>query len=446
MKGFPMAIMQLDNRKSVLLDTFAQAQDNFSFPGWWESLITKGRDTFEALPIPDAKTEGWRETNLAPFFNPQRKWNFIKQQTTCDEHIPEVIAKYYSPSVIWENGAINIKNLAQKDASSLNIIRFKDAVQNGQEHVIQKGLSEGQEPQHIFEALSDMFTYDGILFYLPQGVVIEEPIHVVIISSSNNYDTIDTPRLLIALDKNAQASITVHYVSSTDDNHALWVNAKEQILLGKNAHLKFLHSVQGSDKTLRFLSASARLEQDSSLNYNFLHLSGQFVRSEMDVSILGENVQTQINGLTTNRDNHFSETQQLLQHLKGYGTSRIDCRGLGKDRSKTLYRGKIYIAPHAQKSDSIQQFKGLSLSEQATIDAKPQLEIYADDVRCTHGATVGPPSPELVYYFQARGISSNKARNLLIRGFLKQVLKEFPFLGVETFVNECLSVNNYEFL
>jgi Fe-S cluster assembly protein SufD len=90
----------------------------------------------------------------------------------------------------------------------------------------------------------------------------------------------------------------------------------------------------------------------------------------MDVSILGENVQTQINGLTTNRDNHFSEPNNSLQHLKGYGTSRIDCRGLGKDRSKTLYRGKIYIAPHAQKSDSIQQFKGLSLSEQATIDAK----------------------------------------------------------------------------
>lgn len=438
MKGSFMTININDERKLSLLGTTTHLRNGFVYPDWWEHFLRNGLDAFEVLPIPHAKTEGWRETNLAPFFNPQRKWMLKIQKQTYNENIPKNISNTFSPSVIWENGAIDIK---PHISPSIFIKSFRDTLQTQFGELVQKNLTFGQEPRHIFEAISDMLMHNGIFLYIPEATFVEEPIHVVIVSRGWDTDTMDVPRVFIYLGDNAQATITVHYIADTTEPHSLWINAKEQICLGKNAHLKYLNSMQGTENTLRFLSTSAEIEEDSSFNYNSLHLCGQFIRSEIDVEIKGENVTSQINGLTINHGHHFSETQQSIQHLKGHGTSRIHWLGLGEGRSKTVYRGKIYIAPNAQKSDSIQQFKGLSLSDQAIIDAKPQLEIYADDVRCTHGATVGPPPPDLIYYFQTRGIHPSKARNLLIRGFVNQVLKEIPFDGIESFIDGYINVS-----
>jgi len=437
MKEISMAIKKNDERKMPLLEVTAGLRNGFVYPEWWEHIFRNGLDAFETLPIPHAKTEGWRETNLAPFFHPQRKWALKISKKIQEENIPKIVVDTFPPSIIWDNGTVNIKTGI---FPSLVVQNFRDALQSPQGKILQQILSYGQEPQHVFEALSDMLMYNGIFLYLPKGIVINTPIHIVVSSRNFDVDTIDVPRIVIYLEDDAQATVTVHYVSNTKKPYSLWVNMKEQIILGKNSYLKYINSLQGTEETLRFLSTSVELDGDSSFSYNSLHLSGRFIRSEIDVEIKGENVNSQINGLTLNKGNYFSETQQLIQHLKGYGTSRIHWRGLGQEQSKTVYRGKIYIAPNAQKSDSIQQFKGLSLSDQAIMDAKPQLEIYADDVRCTHGATVGPPPPDLIYYFQTRGIQPNKAKSLLIRGFINQVLKEFPVKRIEEFVDECIKL------
>ncbi len=437
MKGITMAIKKNDERKIPLLESIAGLRNGFVYPQWWEHVLRNGLDAFETLSIPHAKTEGWRETNLAPFFHPQRKWTLQVGKKIQEKNVPKIVSDTFPPSVIWENGAVSVKS---DIFPSVIVQNFRDALQSRYGEVLQWIISQGQEPQHVFEALSDMLMFNGIFLYIPKGIAIEKPINIVVESHSFDNDTIDVPRIIIYLEDNSQATVTVHYVSTTQEPHSLWVNMKEQIILKKNAHLKYVNSVQGTSNTLRFLSSTVELDGDSSFGYNSLHLSGQFIRSEIDFEIRGENVNSQINGLTLNTRNHFSETQQLIQHLKGHGTSRIHWRGLGQEQSKTVYRGKIYIAPNAQKSDSIQQFKGLSLSDQAIIDAKPQLEIYADDVRCTHGATVGPPPPDLIYYFQTRAIQPQKARSLLIRGFVNQVLKEFPVQGVEKFIGDCIKL------
>ncbi len=436
MKGTYMSTPQTDDRKRHLLEAVSNIRNGFVYPDWWKQILRNGLDAFETLPIPNAKTENWRETNVSPFFNPEKKWQLNIQKHIHKENIPETVVKHFTPSIVWENGAISV-NL--DSSSPIFASHFRDTLQSVHHEIIQRILQE-HEPQHIFESLSDMLLYNGIFIYIPRGTVIEEPIHISIISRSENEDTLDVPYLLVYAEENSQCSITAHYSTKTPEQKHLWVNANERFIIGKNSHLKFMNTLQGTSQTLRFLSTSAQLNEDSSLSYNSLHLSGQFIRSEIDVEIQGENVLSQINGLTINEKKHFSETQQLIQHFKGHGTSRIHWRGLGKEESKTVYRGKIYIAPDAQKSDSIQQFKGLSLSDKAIIDAKPQLEIYADDVRCTHGATVGPPPPDLVYYFQTRGIPSIKAKQLLIRGFINQVLKEFPFAQLESFINECADI------
>jgi len=428
--------MYQDDKKIQLLESVAHIRNGFVFPNWWEYLLRNGADAFEVLPIPNKKTEGWRETNLMPFFSPQRKWTLRVHKKVQEENIPKNIYDIFPPTAIWENGAIKSRTY---NSPTLFINSFKDSILRGYGNIIQQIFEKEKDPQHIFEALSDMFMHNGIFLYIPKETVVEKPIHITIMSRGFDADTVDVPRVLVYLDDNAQATVTVHYGADTQEPHSVWVNAREQIIVGRNAHLKYLNSIQGTNDTLRFFSTSVQLGCESSFSYNSLHLSGQFIRSEIDVEIEGENVTSQINGLVINKGRCFSETQQLIQHLKGYGTSRIHWRGLGQEQSKTVYRGKIYIAPDAQKSDSIQQFKGLSLSDEAVINAKPQLEIYADDVRCTHGATVGPPPPDLIYYFQTRGIKPDKARSLLIRGFINQILKEFPIREVEDFVNICIS-------
>jgi len=428
----------VDERKLNLLEIIPYTKNGHVIPDWWKDITLDGKNAFILLPIPHSKMEGWRETNLSPFFNPQRKWTVDIKKQVHREHIPEIINKYFSAHILWENGVVTMDENLIDLPDKIIVSDFKEILASEHEELLKSNLERDKEPQHIFEALSEMLFYNGIFIYLPKGIVIDEPMNIYIMSSADRQDTIDIPWVLIILDDNAQASITLNYITHNTESASVWVNAKTKIVLGKNAHLNVLENIQGTEKTLRFHSISAGLDKDSSLNYNSLHLSGRFLRSEINAEIQGENVQCHINGLTLNEKNHFSETQQQIQHLKGQSVSRIHWRGLGREQSKTVYRGKIYIAPDAQKSDSIQQFKGLSLSDGAVIDAKPQLEIYADDVRCTHGATVGPPSAELIYYFQSRGIPPVKARSLLVRGFANQVLADIPFPNTKEFISPYL--------
>ncbi len=428
--------LSVDAKKQVLpIDVAKKYLDYEPLPDWIKKIVRDGISSVEDLPVPDAKTEDWRETNLSHFFNPKVHWEHLSEAKGATEFkIPEIYTENFVPDIVYVNGRITTGQITKLENKNLKISTLRQrCIENGES--LESVLNGIEEPKHLFEALSRAFLFDALVVEVPKNVVIDLPINIYLPVSEVDKDILDTPWLILILNDNSQAEVLVHYVDGRERIYSsVWVNATEVIKVGANSHLKYLSTYSGGQDTYRFISTYAHLEKDSSVSYNSLLLSGKFIRSELNFELRGENVSTTINGLSVNEKVNHSETQQLIEHLMPNCTSRINWRGVGKDESKTLYRGKIYISPEAQKSDSIQLFKGLSLSDRAVIDAKPQLEIYADDVRCTHGATVGPPPKDLVFYFQSRGINRSKAQKLLVSAFVKEVLSLFPFGDVERLV------------
>ncbi|MCX8063653.1 MAG: SufD family Fe-S cluster assembly protein [Candidatus Hydrogenedentes bacterium] len=435
-------VLQSDSRKRLLpIEVPYKYSENKSLPDWFRKIIKDGLSAIEELPIPDSKTEGWRETNVSLFFNNRLKWQHLYFcQDIGGVKIPLIFSDNFPPNVIYFNRRVNKDGAIELEKKGVSIYTLSQR-NFGEDSFLKTLLISEKESRHIFESVSRAFLFDGLVIEVPDNLVVEDPINIYFPVPEIKNHVIDTPWLFLMVGSNSQVSISVHYLDEREDvSNPIWVNASEIISLSHNAHLKFLSSISGSSSTYRYMSTAIQLRRDSSVSYNSLMMSGKFVRSELNLELRGENILSLINGVSLNESNNHSETQQLIEHLQSNCMSRINWRGIGKDESKTLYRGKIYIAPNAQKSDSIQLFKGLSLSDKAVVDAKPQLEIYADDVRCTHGATVGPPPQDLLFYFRARGIDAKKAKNLLLSAFVRQILAEIPFRNVENLIKRYLEV------
>ncbi len=425
-------LLHIDSRKKLLPLEIAKRYSNSELlPDWLKKIIKDGILAIEDLPIPDAKTESWREANLGCFFNPKIEWihsSTLKDMGEVKFH--HLYSNNFEPNIVYVNGKIVRNNLNYLSSKGVNISTLSERYFD-EGGFLDYLLNEFRESRHFFEAVSRAFLFDGLVIEIPPNIVIDTPINIYFPVPEVNSNVLDTPWFILILNANSQAKVSVHYIDNRENpSSPVWINASELIKVGANSHLKYLSTYSGYAKTYRFVSTNAQLDKDSSIIYNSLLLDGKFIRSELNVELVGENGYAEINGLSLSEKVNYSEVQQSIGHLKPNCTSRINWRGIGKDEGKTVYRGKIYIAPGAQKSDSIQLFKGLCLSDRAIVDAKPQLEIYADDVRCTHGATVGPPPQELVFYFQARGIDKIRARKLLVSAFVKQVLKEIPFSNV----------------
>lgn len=433
-------ISDSDHKKiSISLELSHRYSVTEDYPDWWRKIIADGMSAFCELPIPDSKTEGWRETNISHFFNSKLKWSHISTAKVLKETpIPTSFIESFSPHIVYSNGKIIESRLDKLEERGLLVYTLAQKSSN-LDNFIKELLISIKESKHVFEAISRAFMLDGLVIEVSRGMVVDSPINIYFQIPEVETSILDTPWLILILGENSQANISVHYIDERKNrDHPVWVNGTEVISVARNAHLKFLSSISGGSTTYRFISSDVLLDRDSSISYNSLVMSGKFVRSELNFQLKGENILSTINGISLNEDTNHSETQQLIEHLQPNCTSRINWRGIGKDESKTIYRGKIYISPDAQKSDSIQLFKGLLLSDRAIVDAKPQLEIYADDVRCTHGATVGPPPHDLLFYFRARGIDIITAKKMLISAFIKQVLGEIPFQNTEVLVEKYL--------
>ena len=273
--------------------------------------------------------------------------------------------------------------------------------------------------------MNTAFFQDGAFIYVPTGKTVADPVHLLFVSTADEAGTTTHPRNLIIAEKSSKLTVIESYVSTADA--AYFTNAVTELIIRENAVVEHCKFQDESAKAYHIAAIHAHLGRNCNFIAHSIATGAKLSRNNISTSLADEGVECVLNGLYLTRDEQLADHHMVVEHAKPHCNSHEYYNGILDGRSKGVFHGRILVRPDAQKTDAKQTNKNLLLSDDATIDTKPQLEIYADDVKCTHGATVGQLNDESIFYLRARGIGLDKARQMLIHAFAGEIIDRIRY-------------------
>ncbi len=274
---------------------------------------------------------------------------------------------------------------------------------------------------NAFAALNQAFFTDGAFIFVPPGVEIAGPVQVIYISSAKESGETIQPRNLIIAEANSKLTVVESYIST--GNAAYFTNAVTEIIAGDNATIEHVKLQDESADAFHIATIAGEFGRASNVTVHSFALGAKLSRTNIRAKLAGEGLECILNGLYLTRGEQLADHHMIVEHAQPHCASHEYFNGILDDKSKGVFHGRIYVHPAAQKTDAKQTNKNLLLSDDATADTKPQLEIYADDVKCTHGATIGQLNEESIFYLRSRGIPEKTARRMLIHAFAGEIVE-----------------------
>jgi Fe-S cluster assembly protein SufD len=435
-----MEIITMQNQDSYLKG-FTRFEKSISGkdPTWLRPIRHAAIARFSELGFPTIQDEDWRFTNVGPIV----RTSFHLAQNGRVELAPQEVERFMLPGLVC-NRLVFLNGEYSPELSSLNSLPHRMKLSS-----LAKTLKDDQDllDQHLaryadygrdaFLALNTAFIKDGAFVYIPRGtVVVEEPIYLVYISTAATDPTIIHPRNLIVVEDNSQATIIEDYVSLADDVYLS--NAVTEVVIGQNSVLSHYMIERESKKAFNISTLRVQQDRSSNLTSHSVLLGGALVRNNIHPVMAGEGCECMINGLFMPTGRQHMDNYMRVEHASPHCDSRQLYKGILDGKSRGVFHGRIIVHKNAQKTDAKQTNKNLLLSDEAQIDTKPQLEIYADDVKCTHGATIGQIDQNAIFYLRSRGIAEDSARVFLLLAFASESLQRMkvePIRGyLEAFV------------
>ncbi len=389
---------------------------------------------FRELGFPTTRDEDWRFTNVASLAQ-------IPFQLARDFHAelsPREIEQFAVPGLgqiqlVFVNGryAASLSSL-RTPAKGLTVRSLAQAIRDDRLVVEQHLTRYAGYHDDAFSALNTAFIEDGAFVHIARGRVIEEPIRLLFVSTATADPIMTHPRNLIVLDESSQAVVVEDYVSLGAE--VSFSNVVTEVAVGNNGVLD--HYLIERESHHAFNISTLRLEQGRSSNVtsHTVLLGGALVRNNVHPVLAGEGGECLINGLFMATGRQHMDNFMRVEHASPHCDSRQFYHGILDGQSHGVFSGRIIVHKDAQKTDAKQTNKNLLLSEEAQIDSKPQLEIYADDVKCTHGATIGQIDPDAIFYLRSRGIAEDAARALLLFGFAGESLNRMKAEPIRTYL------------
>jgi Fe-S cluster assembly protein SufD len=273
---------------------------------------------------------------------------------------------------------------------------------------------------NAFGALNTAFFTDGLFVSVPEGVQVPDPVHVVYVGSASEAGSTSMPRNLVWVGARAGVTILESHVSVGDGRR--WTNAATELVVGDEALVEHLKFQDESLQAYHIAALHARLGRRSKYVAHSFALGARLSRNHIRTELAGDGLECVLNGLYLTRGEQLADHHMVVEHAQPNGVSHEYFNGILDDRSRGVFHGRILVQSIAQKTDAKQTNKNLLLSDDATVDTKPQLEIYADDVKCTHGATVGQMNQEAIFYLRARGLGLATARRMLMHAFAGEIV------------------------
>lgn len=379
-------------------------------------------EAFAAQGLPHTGLEEWRYTSLAELA--AIDWRLPGE--SAPEVSRDAVETLASPVfacglLVFADGRF-VPGLSTLRAPDVEVTPLAGARRDGR--VLARLGSLVDPKQQPFAALATALLDDGVQVRLPAGARLEQPLHLVFLSVGGGSPRAVQPRVLIEAGRGSHAVVVQDHVSLRAG--PTLTNAVTELHVGPGAQLEHVLLQRESVETFHVSYTAAQVERDARLGAHVVSLGGRFVRNDLSVLLSGEGAEAHLSGLFLCTGERLVDNHTFVDHAVPRGTSRQLYKGVLAGRSRGVFRGRVRVRPDAQRSDARQQNPNLLLSDGAEIDSKPQLEIHADDVKCSHGAAIGRVDENALFYLRARGIDEAAARALLVRGFAAEVLAALP--------------------
>lgn len=404
---------------------------------WVEKTRQGAFERFAQMGFPSPRDENWKYTRVTPI----EKRAFRSMPKSCVGLIPEDLERFFFAALpchrlVFVNGQYTpqlskpgalprgatvcslTKALADNpDRLEPYLARYADAGANG------------------FTALNTAFMGDGAVLYLPRDTVLEHPVHLLFVATTQE-ELFVNPRNLIVAEQGSEATVLESYVSLGGNGY--FTNALTEVDVGDNAGVTHYKMQQENLSAFHIATLQVQQRRNSRFTSHSLSFGGSLVRHDINAVLDAEGAQCTLNGLYLGAGRQHVDYHTRIDHTQPLGTSREHYRGILSGRARGVFSGLTKVHAGAQKTDASQSNDNLLLSRDAEVDTKPQLEIYADDVKCSHGATVGQLDDDMIFYLRARGIEAQAARGLLTYGFAQDVIDRMHLAAVRTAVEEVL--------
>jgi len=393
-------------------------------PAWVNDVRTSALTQFTEKGFPTTKDENWKYTNIAPIVKSQFKYSSAAAEVSPDvvkslliegieQHVIVFINGHHSKehsALSGLNDGVVVKNLIDAYASHGTVIR---------QH-LSKYVKVQQNP---FTALNTAFLNDGVFVHVPAGTFVEKPIHVIFISTLKPGEQIASHiRNLIVVEEGAKVNFLHNYYSAEKNTNL--TNIVTEVVAQKNSVVELVKVQNESESTFHVEDLHVHQHRESNLHLFSLAIGGAIARNDVSVIIDGELTECNLNGLYITSGEQLIDHHTFMHHIHPNCPSHELFKGILFDKSRAVFNGKVYVEPEAQKTDSKQTNRNLLLSDEAVIDTKPELEIFADDVKCTHGAAVGGMNETHSFYLKTRGITNESARGILTVGFAAEATQK----------------------
>jgi len=440
-----MKLSFLNETQTVCKDTII-SDINSCETSWLKEFRLSALDQTSLQPFPNRKSEHWKYNDIS----------FLRDRTlsifTNDVNREELIQKF-GLSIEELNVClfVNGKYIANDSSAffdkAIKVTPFSAADKSQQDLIADRFVNANQN-RNIFIPLNSALSQDGVLIEIEKGKTIERPIYLLHINQQSSIDSIRSSQVVIECGNNSQCEIIEHFASQneltrkTDESINLALQ-HSLINLNKNSHCKHSRLNLEDDDSSQISRLRISLDKNSSLKSFFYSQGSQLSKTDIDISHQGEHSESQLIGIYLPSDENTVDYHTNIEHRVAHCTSREIFRGIIADSAKATFSGKIHIFKDAQKSDAQLNNKNLLLTNQAEINTKPELEIYADDVICAHGATIAKIDQQAIYYLQSRGINEMTAKKMLSVGFINELLEKIEnpqLLAILTQqVNACLA-------
>jgi Fe-S cluster assembly protein SufD len=387
-------------------------------PAWLKDLREGGIARFGDLGFPNMKQEAWRFTSVAPIAEASFELARAGSRIPNLEAIQPFLLGESRHRLVFVNGFFEA-SLSTTSTGRFRVQSLAQALSEDPEVIQQHLCKYASTENRPFCALNTAFVRDGAFVHVPAKVTVAEPIELLYLITDQKQVVVH-PRNLIVVDREARASIVETFASL--DQAVYWTNAVTEVVAGDGARVDYHRVQRESGRAYHVAATETRQGRDSTVNLHTVAFGGALARHDIGAVLAGPGGTLILNGLYLLTGQQHADHHTTIDHAADHCESHEYFNGVLDGKSRGVFTGRIIVRPGAQKTDSKQTNNNLLLSTDAHADSQPQLEIYADDVKCTHGSTVGPLDPRALFYLRTRGVGEHEARRLLTYGFAAEIL------------------------
>ncbi len=396
------------------METLVQAA-----PAWVKERREAAAKHFAAVGYPTTRLEDWRFTNVSPIAEviwPLAQGAFAQAaELVSSVNVPGAVRL----AIVNGQFAAGLSDLSTLP-KGLRIASLRDGARDATDGIETHLGKVFSIATHPFAALNTSFLDDGVAIMVTKGAVVETPIHIVIVTGGEQ-PVVAHPRVLIVAGENSQVRVAQSFIGAAGS--AYFNNAVAEVVVGQGARVELYTDQRESDQAFHLANIQAHVESRGVFESHAFSTGARIMRHDIGIGLKGEGADCTMNGVYLADGERLMDTHTSLDHAMPHCTSHEIYKGILAGKSKAVFNGRIIVQLDAQKTDAKQTNRALLLSDDATINSNPQLEIFADDVKCTHGAAVGQLDEEALFYLQARGLNREEAREMLLHAFAGEVIQ-----------------------